>query len=90
MYIDKNRFSTIDHTGERVIGVGVDGLALSGGYEWKLNHYGLAIDNIYFNMKHTLLQTEVYEGVLYYGPSEIDQVLAAILNFQNNNTDSKA
>jgi FAD/FMN-containing dehydrogenase len=33
--------------GGRVVGVGVGGLLLGGGYGWKSNEYGLAIDNIF-------------------------------------------
>ncbi|KAL5500910.1 hypothetical protein ACEPAH_9297 [Sanghuangporus vaninii] len=33
-------------TGGRVVGVGVTGLSLGGGYSWKTNQYGLTIDTI--------------------------------------------
>lgn len=33
--------------GGRVSGVGVGGFALGGGYGWKSNQYGLAIENIF-------------------------------------------
>ena len=39
--------SDVSVLGGRVAGVGVGGFALGGGYGWKSNQYGLAIDNIF-------------------------------------------
>ncbi|CAF1300260.1 unnamed protein product [Rotaria sordida] len=113
--------------GGRITGVGVGGFTLGGGYGWKSNQYGLAIDNvfeyqlvtpngtivyvnnqsyhdIFFGLKggfnnfgivtnfnvRALPQTLIYGGILIYFQPDFDSVLAAVVNFQNNNADPKA
>ncbi|KAI0043440.1 FAD-binding domain-containing protein [Auriscalpium vulgare] len=44
-------YSALDGTGQNVVGgriqgVGVAGVTLGGGYSWKTNQYGLAVDNV--------------------------------------------
>ena len=36
----------VNVVGGRVTGIGVAGLTLGGGYSWKTNQYGLALDNV--------------------------------------------
>ncbi|CAF2153264.1 unnamed protein product [Rotaria magnacalcarata] len=114
--------------GGRVSGVGVAGFTLGGGYSWKSNQFGLAIDNvlgyelvspngtivyvtndsysdIFFGLKggfnnfgivtnfklRALPQTLVYGGLLIYVDiHKFDNILTALVNFQNNNKDPKA
>ncbi|CAF1545667.1 unnamed protein product [Rotaria magnacalcarata] len=114
--------------GGRVSGVGVAGFTLGGGYSWKSNQFGLAIDNvlgyelvspngtivyvtndsysdIFFGLKggfnnfgivtnfklRALPQTLVYGGLLIYVDiHKFDNILTALVKFQNNNKDPKA
>ncbi|KAJ7044644.1 FAD-binding domain-containing protein [Mycena alexandri] len=125
-------YTTLDGTGFNVVGgrnpsVGVGGLTLGGGYSWKSNAHGLAIDNLvqvsivlpdgtattasatsnpdlFFALKggfnnfgvvteftfRAIPQDLVFGGHLSYAAPDLAAVNAAVIAFEQNNTDTRA
>ncbi|KAJ7744294.1 FAD-binding domain-containing protein [Mycena maculata] len=125
-------YTTLDGTGFNVVGgrnpsVGVAGFTLGGGYSWKSNAYGLAIDNLlqvnivlpngtstiasaskspdlFFALKggfnnfgvvteftfRAVPQDLVWGGHLSYAAADLAAVNAAVVAFEQNNTDTHA
>ncbi|KAJ7437262.1 FAD-binding domain-containing protein [Mycena galericulata] len=125
-------YTTLDGTGFNVVGgrnpsVGVAGLTLGGGYSWKTNAHGLAIDNVlqvnivlpngtaatasatdnpdlFFSLKggfnnfgvvtefvfRAVPQDLVWGGHITYDAAYMAEVNAAVVAFEQNNTDTRA
>ncbi|KAJ6470934.1 FAD-binding domain-containing protein [Mycena sanguinolenta] len=125
-------YTELDGTGFNVVGgrnpsVGVAGFTLGGGYSWKTNAHGLAIDNLvkvdivlpngtattvsatqnpdlFFGLKggfnnfgivteftfRAIPQDLVWGGRLTYAAADMATVNAAIVAFEQNNTDTRA
>ncbi|KAF8188840.1 FAD-binding domain-containing protein [Mycena galopus ATCC 62051] len=125
-------YTVLDGTGFNVVGgrnpsVGVAGFTLGGGYSWKTNAHGLAIDNLlkvdlvlpngtattasatenpdlFFALKggynnfgivteftfRAIAQDLVYGGHLNYAAADMEAVNAAIVAFEEQNTDTRA
>ncbi|KAF7343170.1 FAD-binding domain-containing protein [Mycena venus] len=125
-------YTALNGTGFNVVGgrnpaVGVAGFTLGGGYSWKSNAHGLAIDNLlkvnivlpngtattasathnadlFFALKggfnnfgivteftfRAIPQDLVYGGHLTYAASQMAAVNAAVVAFEQNNTDIRA
>ncbi|KAJ7044666.1 FAD-binding domain-containing protein [Mycena alexandri] len=125
-------YTTLDGTGFNVVGgrnpaVGVGGFTLGGGYSWKTNAHGLALDNLvqlsivlpdgtaatasatsnpdlFFALKggfnnfgvvteftfRAVPQDLVFGGHLTFDAAQLTAVNAAVVAFEQNNTDTRA